>query len=242
MPSEIPTKAASGLAWMASALTSAPMLSAVTAVAPIDRVLASRWMKRWCALQQQIFGLDLEIEDRNGCYDSPPYLFVHLNQASLSEAFVKPLLLPVPYRIVINFEFAMLPFLGPATIAMGSRVIVRQWPAQAKRRIDQAIEDLRRGDSYLISIEGRRSPDGHLQPYKRGAAVMAIRSGATVVPFVTLDAHARLPYGSWQVRPGTVRGILCKSIPTTGMTLDDRHVLTETLRTIAETELAAHRG
>ncbi|MEQ8280539.1 MAG: lysophospholipid acyltransferase family protein [Deltaproteobacteria bacterium] len=236
MPSE-PSALGAGLRWMGSIATTAPMLSAVSTMGWFDRRRAGAWMESWGRLQQAIFGLQVTVDDRNSAYDDPPYLFVHLNQTSLVESFTKTAMVPIPFRLIINFEYGLLPFIGPATIAMGARVIVRQWPTQAKRGIDRAIRDLEDGDSYFISIEGRRSPDGALQPYKKGPAVMAIRAQATVVPFVTFGARERMPYGSWRVRPGSIHGILCEAIPTRGMTYADRDALTAQLRSVAETEL-----
>lgn len=226
--------------WAAAIATSAPLLTCISALGLVDRSRAARAMRRWSVLQHRIFGLDVTVEDRNhGRYDRPPYLFVHLNQTSLTESFLFPVVIPIPFRLVVNAEFALLPGIGPAIVALGARVIVRQWSSQARHQIDRAIEDLRRGECYGLSIEGRRSEDGQLSEYRRGAAVMAIRSGATIVPFVTLHARDRMPVGEWRIEPGPIHGVLCEAIDTTGLVLEDRHELTARLRTVAERELTA---
>jgi len=46
--------------------------------------------------------------------------------------------------------------------------------------LDKAIEKVKQGNNCYMSIEGRRSPDGKLLPYKRGCAVMAIKTGGKV--------------------------------------------------------------
>ena len=90
----------------------------------------------------------------------------------------------------------------------------------------------------MISIEGRRSPDGALQPYKKGAAVMAIESGATIIPVVLRGTRERLPYGAWRVRPGTIEVDYLEAIETKGLTYEDRDELVARLRALAEAELS----
>jgi 1-acyl-sn-glycerol-3-phosphate acyltransferase len=47
-----------------------------------------------------------------------------------------------------------------------------------------ALTVLRKGEALMIFPEGGRSPDGKLLPFKEGAARLALRSGATIVPVV----------------------------------------------------------
>ena len=47
-----------------------------------------------------------------------------------------------------------------------------------------ALQVLKRGEVLMIFPEGGRSPDGSLQPFKEGAAYLALRTGATILPVV----------------------------------------------------------
>jgi 1-acyl-sn-glycerol-3-phosphate acyltransferase len=47
-----------------------------------------------------------------------------------------------------------------------------------------ALGVLKSGEALMIFPEGGRSPDGRLLPFKEGAARLALRSGATIVPVV----------------------------------------------------------
>lgn len=238
-----PGLVASAARWGLALGSSALGLGAAVITHPASPALAHRILKATAAIGQRIFGLEVVLDDRNhGAYDDPPYVIVHLNQTSLIENFLHAWSAPIPYRIIVNIEFLLLPIFGWANLGLGSRVVVRQRPKQAKRVIRRAIDDLRRGESYLIAIEGRRSPDGALQPYKKGAAVMAIEAQATILPYMTIGAHERLPVGEWRVRPGRVDAILLEAIPTRGLTYDDRDALLARLRALAERELAAHRA
>src|SRR5437868_2642396 len=92
--------------------------------------------------------------------------------------------------------------------------------------------------SCYISIEGKRSFDGSLSDYKKGCAVLAISTAATIVPIIFHGAREVLPHGEWRVRPGKIQMILCEKISTVGLNYEDRNSLTSKLRTIAELELS----
>jgi 1-acyl-sn-glycerol-3-phosphate acyltransferase len=61
--------------------------------------------------------------------------------------------------------------------------------------------------SYIIFPEGTRSPDGRLQPFKKGAIGLALRMNLPIVPVTLIDACHANPKGKYLVRPGTVRVI-----------------------------------
>ena len=61
-------------------------------------------------------------------------------------------------------------------------IIIRQWPAQAKRQIDRAATYVAKGGLVHLSAEGKRSEDGELNPYKKGPVVMALQSQKPIYP------------------------------------------------------------
>jgi len=67
--------------------------------------------------------------------------------------------------------------------------------------------------SYVIFPEGTRSPDGRMQPLKRGTLGLAMRLGLPVVPVTIIDACRANPKGTYLVRPGTVRVVFHDPIP-----------------------------
>jgi len=55
--------------------------------------------------------------------------------------------------------------------------------------VEKATQSMRAGQSFLIYPEGTRSPDGRLQTFKKGAAVMAIKAKVPIVPVACSGAH-----------------------------------------------------
>ena len=190
----------------------------------------------------RIFGITLSLRDDNeGTPGAEPHLYIWLNQSSLTEAVAFAQVLP-PWYTIANAEYAMMPLLGWAMVLLRNEVIVRQWKGQAKRGIERAATRMAHGQRWLISIEGARSPDGGLLPYKKGPVVLAIRGQATIIPMAIHGARDVLPRGEWRLRAGHIQVHLLKSMPTRGLTYDDRNAVVERLRALAEHELTAARG
>lgn len=75
---------------------------------------------------------------------------------------------------------------------------------QAKKAIVDAVEMLDEGKCILIFPEGTRSLDGKLSQGRSGAVVLAIRSGAPIVPTAIIGSQRAMPKGSKLVRPHRV--------------------------------------
>lgn len=71
-----------------------------------------------------------------------------------------------------------------------------------RRSADQAAALIDDGWSMVIFPEGGRSPDGWGQPFRGGAAYLAIRCGVPVVPVHLQGTGRILPKGTKRIRPG----------------------------------------
>lgn len=202
-----------------------------------DHASASREMRRASVATLQELGIEARFDDRSGLsaedHRRGGCLFVHLDQQTLLSVVLYPLVLPERCSLIVNFEFALLPVIGWLTVLQGAVPIVRQHPRQAKRALASVTRRLREGDNFGISIEGQRSRDGLLSPYKKGAAVLAIEAGATVVPFMTHGEYRLWPHGQSYIRPGVVELVAYPGISTRGLTYADRDDLVTTLRNLA---------
>jgi 1-acyl-sn-glycerol-3-phosphate acyltransferase len=72
----------------------------------------------------------------------------------------------------------------------------------ALRRAEQL---LRAGEPVMVFPEGMRSPDGRLLPAELGIAMLALRTGAPVVPVGVDGTDRALPRHSFIMRPARVR-------------------------------------
>jgi 1-acyl-sn-glycerol-3-phosphate acyltransferase len=107
-------------------------------------------------------------------------------------------------RFMAKESLFKIPFLGWGMSRTGF-VPIRRENARHSAELFQAITREKPEHSYVIFPEGTRSPDGRLQPLKRGSFGLALRMNVPIVPVTLIDACRANPKGRYLVRPGTVR-------------------------------------
>jgi 1-acyl-sn-glycerol-3-phosphate acyltransferase len=95
--------------------------------------------------------------------------------------------------------------------------------------LEKATEALKGGQSFLIYPEGTRSPDGRLQEFKKGTAVMAIKAGVPLVPIACSNAHRVMKKREMKIYPGEILVEFLSPIDSTSYTLEQREELNQRL-------------
>jgi len=143
------------------------------------------------------------------------YVYVS-NHASMFDIPVVLASVPDQVRIIYKKELNWIPVFGWG-LKWGSYIgINRGRGPEAMRSIEEAIDTIRNGASVLLFAEGTRTQDGQLQPFRRGAFNIAVRSGIPVVPVTINGTFPLLPKGSMVIRPRPVELILDDPISVTG--------------------------
>src|SRR5215471_3710766 len=112
----------------------------------------------------------------------------------------------IPRRIAILLKQSLFhyPIVGQAFQLAHFVPVDRSKHESAIASLEKAIEAMRGGQSFLIYPEGTRSPDGRLQPFKKGAVVMAIKAGVPIVPMACSGAHRVMEKRSLVIHPGEI--------------------------------------
>jgi 1-acyl-sn-glycerol-3-phosphate acyltransferase len=76
-------------------------------------------------------------------------------------------------------------------------------PADAQASVDAAKRVLAKGVHVTTFVEGTRSPDGRMLPFKKGPFYLAIGSGAPCIPVSIHGTESILGKGSLRIKPGT---------------------------------------
>ncbi len=148
--------------------------------------------------------------------------------------------IPLQFRFLAKRGLFQIPFLGQHLSQAGHIPVPREDPRAAVKTMQLAAETIQRKKiSLLIFPEGGRSEDGRLAPFKEGAAYIAIRAGAPIVPVVLAGTREVLPFGSGIVRSGPVTLRILKPIETAQLTLKDRGALTGKLHDLILQEIAS---
>ena len=167
----------------------------------------------------------LEKIDPNGAY-----VFVS-NHLSYMDTPVVLSTIPAQFRFMAKEGLFQIPFLGTHLTQAGHIPVPLEDPRAAVKALTLAAQMIReRGISVLIFPEGGRSMDGELQPFKEGAAYIAIKAGVPIVPVTLIGTRAILAMGSATFRRGAVTLRIGDPIATKSLKLHDRGTLTECTR------------
>lgn len=186
--------------------------------------------RRWARSLLTIAGAKVAIEGMEKIQPGGSYVFA-ANHLSYMDTPVVLANIPVQFRFLAKRGLFQIPFLGTHLARAGHIPVPRDDPRAAVKTMSTAAEVIRtRGISMLIFPEGGRSPDGELQPFKEGAAYIAIKAGVPVVPIAIIGTREVLPFGSGHLRPGRVALRIGDPIEIASMTLRDRGSLTADIR------------
>lgn len=137
--------------------------------------------------------------------------------------------LPLQFRFFAKKGLFRIPFIGTHLKRAGHLPVDR---SNARNSLKSMIEGARivaeRRISVLLFPEGGRAPKG-LREFTEGAAYIAIKTGAPVLPMALRGMREMLPMGSVHIRSGRVTLRIGAPIPTAGMKISDRDELTRRL-------------
>jgi len=138
----------------------------------------------------------------------------------------------IPRRIAILLKASLFkwPIVGQAFQQARFIPVDRKSRDSAITSVEKATEALRAGQSFLIYPEGTRSPDGRLQQFKKGAAVMAIQAGVPIVPMVCSGAHRVMEKRSLVIHAGEIVVEFLEPIDASRYSLEQRDELNDRVR------------
>ena len=156
------------------------------------------------------------------------YVFV-ANHASYMDIPALLSTLPHQFRFFAKKSLYRIPFLGWHLRRAGHLPVDRSNVRASLRSMTEGAKIVEeRCISILLFPEGGRAPEG-LREFKEGAAYIAIKSGAPVVPIAISGMRELLPMGSGHLRSGRVVVRIGMPIPTNNLKLSDREDLTQRL-------------
>jgi 1-acyl-sn-glycerol-3-phosphate acyltransferase len=149
-----------------------------------------------------------------------------------------PIQIPrVPGRtsVMVKKELFRTPILGPA-MRMGDLVPVDRGNREAGIEAVMAAKAVvERGLNMTIYVEGHRSSDGKLLPFKKGPFYLAMECGVPIVPMTIVGTHEAMPKGRFAIKPGLVRVIFHP--PIEPKDFGSRECLMEKVRAVIEAGL-----
>jgi 1-acyl-sn-glycerol-3-phosphate acyltransferase len=163
------------------------------------------------------------------------YIFMSNHVSNLDPPILIPLI-PRRTSVMVKKELFTYPILGRA-MRMGSLVPVDRGNRDAGiEAVKAAKKVVGQGLNMTIYVEGKRSFDGKLLPFKKGPFYLAMECGVPVVPVTIAGTHYAMPKKRFAIRPGTVKVIFHE--PIEPKDFGSRECLTEKVRAAIDSGLA----
>jgi 1-acyl-sn-glycerol-3-phosphate acyltransferase len=195
--------------------------------------------KTWARQILRVAGVRVVLENEGAIDHSGPQVIV-ANHVSWFDVIALAAFAPGRYAFVAKKEVKSIPFFGRAVDACGHIFIDRANHQAALESLEEVRRKLAEEKPTIIMFpEGTRSKTGELQAFKKGAFVLAIQTGAEVVPTAVLGSRAVMAKHSALIRPGTITIRFGEPISAAGMEMDQRDRLIQETREALTRLLAA---
>ena len=169
----------------------------------------------WGRILLFLSGVTVEVKGLENILAGKPQIFASNHQGAFDilalQAFI-----PIQFRWVAKRSLFKIPIIGWSMSLAGYVSMDRERSGSAYRSIETAAEKVRNGICVLIFPEGTRSATGELLPFKRGGFLLAIKSGAPVVPLSIRGSTDIMRKGSLFIRPGLIKIAIGRPIQTAG--------------------------
>jgi 1-acyl-sn-glycerol-3-phosphate acyltransferase len=188
----------------------------------------ARWGARWALF---LAGGELTVVGREKIRLDRNYIFMPNHESNIDPIGVF-LSISHDVRVIGKKEFFKVPLLSTACRLERFVAVDRRNHDSAVQSIEQAIRQLREGDSFLIYPEGTRTKTGTMGEFRKGGFIAAIRSKVPIVPMSLSGCYEMMRKGEFKIRPGRVKVIIHDPIDVSHYTLEDRDSLMERVRQV----------
>ena len=158
-----------------------------------------------------------------------PYIFMSNHQGSY-DIFALLGHLPYQFKWLAKKELFSIPFFGWTMAAVGYISIDRGGTRDTVEAMNVAAQKIREGMSVVIFPEGSRSPDGLIQPFKKGGFTLAIKSKIPIVPIAISGSRDIMPKDKLTTASGEIRMLVDHPIEIQHCSLKDRESLMKKVR------------
>ena len=169
--------------------------------------------KAWARVLLFLGGVKVEVEGLNNLIKDKPVLLISNHQ----EAFDIPVLhafLPVQFRWISKARVFRFPIIGWTMSLAGYVKMDRSSSRASYGALVEATEKLKKGTSILIFPEGSRSKGEHINKFKRGPFLLAIRAKTPIVP-ISINGTKNVIKSGWPwIHPEKIKVFIDSPVPT----------------------------
>jgi 1-acyl-sn-glycerol-3-phosphate acyltransferase len=217
--------------WLVLCICTGTFGSALLLTLPFDR--RSRCympiVRTWARLVIWASRNPVSIEGLEQLDPSRPAIYM-TNHQSYFDVICLAALLPVSVRFLAKRILIYVPVLGQAMWASGHIIVAREDRKQSFQALDRAAAKIARGTSVLVFMEGTRSPDGRLGPFKKGGFVLGIKARVPIIPISISGTRPMMGKGSFGFTRTRVRMTVGHPVNAADFDLDRKEELMAKVR------------
>lgn len=191
--------------------------------------IVHQYAKLWGRIALKVSRVRVKIEGIEKLDGKGPYIFMP-NHQGYYDVFALLGYLPYQFKWLVKKELFSIPFFNWTMAAAGYISIDRKGSRETIRAMNQAIQKIRDGMSLAIFPEGSRSPDGSIQPFKKGGFTLAIKSQVPIVPIAISGSRDIMPKGKFTPTGGEIRILVDHPIEMNPCSLRERESLMRQVR------------
>jgi 1-acyl-sn-glycerol-3-phosphate acyltransferase len=169
-----------------------------------------RFARGWAHALLRVSGISVSVLHPERLRTGASHVVV-ANHESFCDIVVLLACLPFQVRFLAKRSVFRVPVLGWSIAAAGFIPVDRGDRSRGAATLDAALKRLRGGRSVMIFPEETRARSEELLPFKKGAALLALRSGLPLLPLGIAGTRRILPRESLVMSPG--RAIVCVGEP-----------------------------
>ena len=198
---------------------------------PFDRrgKVIHHYGRLWGKIALLVNRVKVRVEGIEHLKGEGPYIFMSNHQGTY-DIFALLGHLPFQFRWLAKKELFSIPFFGWVMAAAGYVSVDREGTRKTVEAMNEAAQKIREGMSVVIFPEGSRSPDGSIQPFKKGGFTLAIKTKVPIIPISIIGSREIMPKGKLTVTSGEIRIRIDHPIETQNHSLKDRKSLMEKVR------------
>jgi 1-acyl-sn-glycerol-3-phosphate acyltransferase len=183
----------------------------------------------WARIALMACGVKVRVEGLEHVQGAGPYVFMSNHQGTY-DIFSLHAHLPFHFKWLAKKELFSIPLLGWAMAVAGYIRIDREGTRETVDAMNEAAQKIHDGMSVVIFPEGTRSPDGSIQPFKKGGFTLALKAKVPIVPVAISGSRDVMPKGRLSAASGVIRIRMDHPIETESLPLRDRKLLMEKVR------------
>ena len=189
-----------------------------------------RWARNWAGLILRAAGVELTTTGIEGV-DPERSQIVVSNHQSWFDVMALFAAFPASLRFVAKEEVRSVPVFGQVIRWCGHVTIDRRNRHSAIESLQRIAGQLRAQPLHVVLFaEGTRSPTGELQPFKKGAFLLALETQTPILPVAVAGSRAVMAKHSYAIRSGAIEVRVGEPIEVGGLTVADRNELRDRTR------------